>query len=351
VIALAILLAAYSVVGALVLALTHFAGEAYRDQAMSRAMGLVLLLALAALQLAHFAELYAQAGWVGSVAYRIAIFSVAPSFYLFARPLLKPQVQTPPRPVRLGHLLPLLVSPGLPDRYALPLAFVVGAGYLLWLARDLYALRRERARFGAEMLLLGGVFVVAIAASVLGLLQLALPGQLFLSLYASAIGLALLLVQLALGLKPQLPVEVRETAREAYASSTLNHVDCAAALARLDRLMSVDRVYADPELSLPVLAERLGLSTHQLSELVNSKLGKSFSRYLREQRVAAAKIALSGQPSASVLSVGLGVGFTSQSNFYEAFREIEGTTPGAYRKLALQARAERRRSLAAEAPE
>jgi AraC-like DNA-binding protein len=81
------------------------------------------------------------------------------------------------------------------------------------------------------------------------------------------------------------------------------------------------------------LAERLGLSTHQLSELLNARLGKSFSRYLREHRVAAAKAMLCDEPTASVLSVGLNVGFTSQSNFYEAFREIEGMTPGQFRKL------------------
>jgi AraC-like DNA-binding protein len=39
-----------------------------------------------------------------------------------------------------------------------------------------------------------------------------------------------------------------------------------------------------------------------------------------------------------VLSVGLNVGFTSQSNFYEAFREVEGGTPGQYRKLRLASR-------------
>ncbi|MGE8357156.1 MAG: helix-turn-helix domain-containing protein, partial [Microvirgula sp.] len=39
------------------------------------------------------------------------------------------------------------------------------------------------------------------------------------------------------------------------------------------------------------------------------------------------------EPSASVLSVGLSVGFSSQSTFYEAFREIEGMTPGQFRKL------------------
>jgi AraC-like DNA-binding protein len=48
--------------------------------------------------------------------------------------------------------------------------------------------------------------------------------------------------------------------------------------------------------------------------------------------VAAAKTALCEEQSASVLSIGLCVGFTSQSNFYEAFREIEGSTPGQYRK-------------------
>jgi AraC-like DNA-binding protein len=66
---------------------------------------------------------------------------------------------------------------------------------------------------------------------------------------------------------------------------------------------------------------------------VNGRLGKGFSRYLRERRIEAAKAMLLGEPKASVLSVGLCVGFTSQSNFYEAFREIEGCTPGQYRKL------------------
>ena len=69
------------------------------------------------------------------------------------------------------------------------------------------------------------------------------------------------------------------------------------------------------------------------TRVVNVHLGKSFSRYLREVRVAAAGRMLCAEPSVSVLSVGLSVGFSAQSNFYEAFREIEGMTPGQYRKL------------------
>ncbi len=56
------------------------------------------------------------------------------------------------------------------------------------------------------------------------------------------------------------------------------------------------------------------------------------SRYLRELLIEAARAMLSAEASASILSVGLNVGSTSRSNFYEAFREIEGMTPGSYRK-------------------
>jgi transcriptional regulator GlxA family with amidase domain len=97
--------------------------------------------------------------------------------------------------------------------------------------------------------------------------------------------------------------------------------------------MQEARAFEDTEINLPKLAERVGLTGHQLSELLNARLGKGFSRYLREQRVDAAKSMLRNQPSTSVLSVGLSVGFTAQSNFYAAFRELEGMTPGQYRRL------------------
>ena len=329
---LALLLAGFSIFSAITIALTHFRSEQYQGQDMSRAMGLILLLALCGVQLAHFVWLYLDDAWVATLPYRMTLFSVAPAFFLFSQPLLNTQGLRPIRPGLLGHAVPVVISPLLPKSLALPLAFIVGAGYLLWLARSLYVIRQERVNFHLEIILLGGVFIIAIGVSVLGLAQSALPEKLFFSLYTIAIGLAFFLVQTTLALRPQLSVEVRETV-QSYASSTLANVDCDVVLSRLETLMRADRIYVDSELSLPRLAERLGLNAHQLSELMNSRLGKSFSRYLREQRTSAAKTMLSDESSASVLSVGLSVGFTSQSNFYEAFREIEGMTPGQYRTL------------------
>jgi AraC-like DNA-binding protein len=330
---LALLLIGFSLFSALSLALTHFRSDQYRERAISRRMGLVLLTALCALQIAHFAWLYMDLPWVEMLSYRVPLFAVAPAFFLFSHPLLKPNVSPSSYPAMLVHALPLVVAPFLPIDQALPLAFAVGAGYLLWLGRCLYALRAERDNFRREMMSLGGVFGIAIGVAVLGLIQASLPGKLFFCLYSIAIGAAFFLVQTALGLRPALTTEVTETTQTAYGNSTLKNVDCEAALSQLEALMKVERLYVDPELSLPMLAERLDLSTHQLSELMNARLGKGFSRYLREQRVAAARTALCEEPSASVLSIGLCVGFTSQSNYYEAFREIEGSTPGQYRKL------------------
>ncbi len=324
--ALALLLIGYSLFSALVLALTSVRG-----------VGWLLLLALAGLQASHFAWLYFDSAWVHSVAYHMTLFAVAPAFFLYSHPLLHPTASM--QRTAIAHAIPVGLAAFLPHAVALPLAFAVGALYLLWLGYSIYGLRQERRQFRREIALLGGVFCIALGVAGLGMVQAVLPEKLFFVLYAMAIGIAFLLVQVTLGLRPQLPTEVIETAqntRASYNHSTLTQVDCDTALSKLDAWMTQERLYTDAELSLPRLAEHMNLSTHQLSELLNARLGKSFSRYLREQRITAAKAMLVAEPSASVLSVGLNVGFATQSNFYEAFRELEGMTPGQYRKLSLR---------------
>lgn len=324
----------FSLYSVVLLAITHFREANYRDQLPSRCFGLMLVTVLAGLQSAHWAWLYFDMPWVGSAAYRILLFAVAPMFWAFSRPLLTGPTSTEPGSwVKLLHGLPLCLAPWMSPLFALPLAFIAGAGYLVALAVSLYRVREQRAQFSREFWLLGMVFLIALVVAVLGVLPSLLPGTLFFEFYAIAIGVAFLLVQIVLGLRPGLPTEVGESIRASYAVSTLNRVDRDAVLTRLNALMTNDRVYADPTLSLSTLAKQLGLNGHQLSELLNACLGKGFSRYLREQRVSAARTMLVTEVSASILSVGLSVGFNTQSNFYEAFREVEGMTPGQYRKL------------------
>jgi AraC-like DNA-binding protein len=328
---LAILLTGYSVFSAFVLALTHFRFEHYRGQRSTQVTGILLLTALAGLQLLHADYFLADNGLRYPALYIFLLFSVAPAFYLFSKPLLR--ASSGFKGQHLLHFLPGVLAVWLPFTQGLPLAFAVGAGYLLWLASSVYALRAQRSRFRLELLVLGSVFVLALLVLLLGLLLPLVPEQLFFSLYASAVGGAFMLVSIALNYAPQMSEQVSEAAQETYAVSTLGQVDCEAVLAKMQQLMERDAIYRDSQLDLNTLAARLDLSAHQLSELINTRLGKHFSRYMRENRVRAAQAMLLAEPSASVLSVGLSVGFTSQSNFYEAFREIAGTTPGKFRKL------------------
>jgi AraC-like DNA-binding protein len=154
----------------------------------------------------------------------------------------------------------------------------------------------------------------------------------FATLYGALITLGFLLVGWLLLAVPDLAMKTREAVATAYAQSTLSRVDLEAAAARLRRLFEVDRIYQQDDVSLSRVAELAGLSGHQLSELVNVHFQTSFSRFVRQYRVEAAKRMLVDEPRASVLSVGVAVGFSSQSTFYVAFKEVVGVVPGEYRR-------------------
>lgn len=308
----------------------------YRDldhPPVARIAGSLLLVGLALLQALHAAMLLHGVAVLASRGYAALLFVVAPAFFLFFRGALRVPGGESVR--QLLHFAPLLLGVVLPPQLAIPLAFVFGTGYALWLARVAWRLRAQHRHPRLEramLLLFAGMAWIALA------LAAAVPlgaGRWFVLGYGNAIGLGLWLALAMLLRVPDLAERTRETVRAAYAVTTLAKVDRAAALARLHTLMDTERRYTDPALDLATLAAATGLAPHQLSELINTELGVSMSRYLRGVRVAAAQRMLREEPAASVLSVGMAVGFSSQSNFYTAFRDIAGEVPGRYRERVL----------------
>jgi AraC-like DNA-binding protein len=118
----------------------------------------------------------------------------------------------------------------------------------------------------------------------------------------------------------------------AYAKSKLLNVNVEAAQARLEELLTQDKIYQNENLNLGQLADLAELSPHQLSELINTRYGMGFPRFVRERRVDAAKKLLTEQPETAILAISLMTGFKSQSNFYIAFKEATGQSPGSYRR-------------------
>lgn len=299
----------------------------------ARVFATVLVVGLAAVQWVHWRQLAGAADVFASPVYVVLLAVVAPAFYLCFLGVLLPA----PSARQLLWFVPALVLPWLPPTVAIPLTFVMGIGFAWHLAVLVGRLRSQRRHFRVEAVAFVAHAATAAIVLLLGVAAAWLGARVFVMAYASLIGIAFASALTTLLRFPDLGAKAAEAVATAYAVSTLTKVDRQPALERLRRLMDEERVYTDESLSLASLAKAMELTPHQLSELVNTEMGVGFSRWVRQHRVAAAQAMLLAEPDASVLSVGLSVGFTSQSNFYTAFREIVGEVPGAWRRQQKQA--------------
>jgi AraC-like DNA-binding protein len=324
-------IAGFSIVTAALLWLTYVAFlEMPGKSAYSIVSCTVLLGALVALQVGHLLYFTGGPAPLATVAYRIALFVAPSSFVFFGRWALLPD--EPFRPAKLLQLLPiaLLLIPRLD--VSLPMLFAIGAGNALWLGRLVYGLRAQRKQFRFEFFWFGVTSAFAVGVLALGFALPYIDHAWFYHFYCNAIGAAFAIMVVALVANPDLIGDLTEAARLRYGKSTLRDVDVDGLLARLAAHMADPKVYRNEALTLGTLAADLGVSGHQLSELVNTRLGIGFPRYVREHRVAAAKAMLVAEPTASILAIGMDIGFRSPSTFYAAFKEVTGQSPGDYRK-------------------
>jgi AraC-like DNA-binding protein len=116
--------------------------------------------------------------------------------------------------------------------------------------------------------------------------------------------------------------------------SKLSDIDIEKTIDRLNRTMEHDKPYLDEDLSLPALADKVGLSPHQLSELLNQKMGIPFKSYINRYRVQEARRILHDKPDTSIIDIALDCGFRSKSAFNTLFKEETGITPSEYRRAA-----------------
>jgi AraC family transcriptional regulator len=87
----------------------------------------------------------------------------------------------------------------------------------------------------------------------------------------------------------------------------------------------------DVHLSLQGLADVLGISIVRFVRSFKQSTGVPPHRYVLERRIAQSR-SLLADPSLSLVDVALRAGFSSQSHFSTAFRQLTSITPGRYRK-------------------
>ncbi|MEC8427503.1 MAG: AraC family transcriptional regulator, partial [Pseudomonadota bacterium] len=118
--------------------------------------------------------------------------------------------------------------------------------------------------------------------------------------------------------------------RDKYQNSALDQSGSTALWQVLEDLMARDKLYLDPQLSLPQLADKLGVSVNYVSQAINQNR-MNFFEYTNRYRVEEAKRLMDRDVESSLLDVGFQAGFNSKSAFYNAFRKYAEQSPGQYR--------------------
>jgi AraC-like DNA-binding protein len=96
--------------------------------------------------------------------------------------------------------------------------------------------------------------------------------------------------------------------------------------------VAAERWHCDPDLSLSVLAQRLGTNTNHLSRAVNEGLGLNFASFVGQLRAETVAAALRSGSRIDLLDLALEAGFSSKASFNRAFLATFGQTPSAYRR-------------------
>jgi len=105
----------------------------------------------------------------------------------------------------------------------------------------------------------------------------------------------------------------------------------------LRKAMEANRYYHDAELNLTSLAEKLRLTVHELSRIINVALKKNFNDFINEYRVAEVIRKMQDPAFAHITLLGIALesGFNSKTTFNRTFKQLTGKSPAGY-KLELQ---------------
>ena len=130
---------------------------------------------------------------------------------------------------------------------------------------------------------------------------------------------------------PQFPDATTEPARPARPDPRSDD-----AFQKLQALMQTSALFADPDLNLNDVAQRLGLTAAETSRAIKEGSGKHFRAYVNEFRLEAVKRKLRDPDyrSVSVLAISLESGFNSESSFYRVFKAATGLSPTDFRQRA-----------------
>ena len=118
-----------------------------------------------------------------------------------------------------------------------------------------------------------------------------------------------------------------------YKSSNLSETDIKSLHRKILFEFETNHIFLDPELTLSKCTEKVPASSHEISQVINMKLGCNYSQYISTLRVDYAKKQLVSHINSSVLSIAFQSGFKNKTTFNIAFKKQTGFTPTEFRNV------------------
>ncbi len=117
-----------------------------------------------------------------------------------------------------------------------------------------------------------------------------------------------------------------------YRKNLLSETLKADYLKRIINCMDVEKPYLDPDFSIKDFSNKINVSTHNISQIINDTFGKNFFNFVNDYRIDfAAGIISNTSRDVNILNASLDSGFNSKSVFNTAFKKKFGMTPSRYR--------------------
>ena len=131
--------------------------------------------------------------------------------------------------------------------------------------------------------------------------------------------------------------EMMQATNKKYQNSTLGDDDKAALTDRILRVFENGKDIFESDFDMNRLAELVGSTYKNVSQMVNEQLGKNFNQVLNEYRIKEACRRLNDQATYgnyTIEAIGESVGYGSRSTFVTQFKSLTGLTPSEFQNQA-----------------
>ena len=137
--------------------------------------------------------------------------------------------------------------------------------------------------------------------------------------------------------QPEIFAGITQNETTKYLGSNLTPDQIEAHKKELLALITTEKPFLNPQVSLTDLSERLSISTKHLSQVINQSFNKSFFDFINYYRIQEVQQILkeSEDDKLTVLEAMYQAGFNSKSSFNTAFKKETGQTPTEFRKAML----------------